>query len=635
MSIAPVSLGTIADVIPTNVIVPPIDYTSRDYTSIINDLLTLIPSYLPEWTDRSPGDFGIVLLELFAYVGDILNYYSDRIANEAFIATAQQRQSVLNLANLLDYTPHGNVAATTTLQFTLNGGVGPVPQPILVPANTQVSTTLSGTSMVVFETQSDLWIYGDGIVTTLNATGTGLAGQQYVLGDATKPWPTYYNPTGSGVTQIVQVGATTYTMAPGNSFVGQAAAATMYTIINGNTVLFGGGTTQSPGAIPANGAAIVINYGMTALTAGNPPTPATQYAGTVSAINGTSSVGEGIGISDGTPNQYYTLFNTPVVDGSITVYVDEGGGPTAWIYHQRLVDAFASEGAYTLSVDANGVVTVSFGDNITGRIPAPGAMITATYLMGGGSIGNVASGSLVQISSGTDPTVTAVTNTVPATGGADVETIDHIRIHAPMSITAINRAVTLDDYAALVLNIPSIAKAATLSTAYNAVSVYIHPAGDFISDPTALGNRVSALIPTITNSAYTGYMDDKKMVGTSIAVIPPQYNKAGVLQTGYVPIDIAATIQVLPQYHQSTVSSAAQAAIQNLLLFSVVDFGWRVTLSSLYHAIMEVEGIDYVVVTVLCRDEVTPQTCADVQCAVYEIPQCHAVTITANGGVVY
>jgi len=83
------------------------------------------------------------------------------------------------------------------------------------------------------------------------------------------------------------------------------------------------------------------------------------------------------------------------------------------------------------------------------------------------------------------------------------------------------------------------------------------------------------------------------------------------------------------------VSSAAQAAIQNLLLFSVVDFGWRVTLSSLYHAIMEVEGIDYVVVTVLCRDEVTPQTCADVQCAVYEIPQCHAVTITANGGVVY
>ena len=135
MSIAPVSLGTISDVIPTGIAVPPIDYTSRDYASLVNDLLTLIPSYLPEWTDRSPGDFGIVLIELFAYMGDILNFYSDRVANESFIATAQQRQSVLNLASLLDYTPHGNVAATVQLQFTINSPS----QPVLIPANsTQV-----------------------------------------------------------------------------------------------------------------------------------------------------------------------------------------------------------------------------------------------------------------------------------------------------------------------------------------------------------------------------------------------------------------------------------------------------------------------------------------------------------------
>jgi len=644
MSIAPVSLGTIADVIPdgTNIIVPPIDYTSRDYTSIISDLLTLIPSYLPEWTDRSPGDFGIVLLELFAYVGDILNYYSDRIANEAFIATAQQRQSILNLAALLDYTPHGNVAATVSLpsgpgglQFTVNQ---PCPQPVLIPARTQVSTTLMGNDSVVFETSQDLWIYGDGIYSTLNATGTGLASQQFVLADTTKVWPTYYFTGGSG-NQIVLVGGVQWTLAPGNSFVGQAAAATMYTIINGNTVLFGGGTTQSPGAVPGNGTAILVYYSTTALTPGSPvtavPTPATQYNGQTSAINGSSTVGEGIGLSDGTPNQNYTLFNTPVVDGSVVISVDEGGGPTTWIYHPRLVDAFASEAAYTLSTDANGVVTVSFGDNIAGRIPAPGGYITATYLVGGGAIGNLASGSLTQLASAASSFITAVTNTVPATGGADAESIDHIRTHAPMSITAINRAVTLDDYAALVLNIASIAKAATLSTAYNAVNIYIHPSGDFIPDPVALGNRVASMLPSITNTNYTGYMDDKKMVGTSINIIAPQYNRNGTLQTGYVPIDITATIQVLPQYHQSTVQSAAQAAVQNLLLFSVVDFGWRITLSSVYHALMEVEGVDYVNVTVLCRDEVTPQTCADVQCAVYEIPQAHAITVNANGGVIY
>lgn len=634
MSMSPVSLGTIADVIPTSIVVPPIDYTSRDYTSLISDMLTLIPSYLPEWTDRSPGDFGIVLLELFAYVGDILNYYSDRIANEAFIATAQQRQSVLNLAALLDYTPHGNVAATTVLLFTIGS---PNPQPVLIPKNTQVSTTLTGAQAVVFETTQDLWIYGDGIYGTLNSTGTGMAAQQYVLSDPTQPWPTYIY--AGGTNSIVIVGGVQWTLAPSNSFVGQAAAATMYTVTNGNTVVFGGGTTGSPGAVPGNGTPILIYFSTTALTPGSPvtavPTPTAQYNGQVAAIQGVSNLGEGIGISDGTPNQNYTLFSTPVVDGSVTIYVDEGNGPVTWIYHQRLVDAFATEQAYTLSVDANGVMTVSFGDNIAGQVPTPGAFISADYLVGGGAIGNVAVKSLTQLTTAASSAITSVTNTIPATGGADVESLDHIRLHAPMSITAINRAVTLDDYAALVLNNASIGKASTLSTAYNAVNLYVHPTGDFISDATVLANRVAVLLPSITNSNYTGYMDDKKMVGTSIAVIPPQYNKNGALQTGYVPIDITAAVQVLPQYHQSTVQATAQAAVQNLLLFSVVDFGWRITLSSIYHTLMEVEGVDYVNVSVLCRDEVTPQTCADIQCAIYEIPQAHTITISASGGVIY
>ena len=85
--------------------VPSIDYTSRDYASILSDMTTLIPNFSPNWTNRDPADFGMTLLELFSYMGDILNYYIDRAANEAFIATATQRSSVLQIANLLGYTP--------------------------------------------------------------------------------------------------------------------------------------------------------------------------------------------------------------------------------------------------------------------------------------------------------------------------------------------------------------------------------------------------------------------------------------------------------------------------------------------------------------------------------------------------
>jgi uncharacterized phage protein gp47/JayE len=625
MSVAPVSLGTISDVIPTGINVPPIDYTSRDYASLVNDLLTLIPSYMPEWTDRSPGDFGIVLIELFAYMGDILNFYSDRVANESFIATAQQRQSILNLATLLDYTPHGNVAANATLQFTINAPSAPV----LIPANsTQVATI--GSTPVIFETTQDLWIFGDGVTHTVTATSNGQPNQVIVLqaADPNPPHTPWYIFNGGNGNQTVTVGATTWTLAPGNSFAGVASTATVFTVVQGNIIQFGNGTN---GAIPANGSTISVQY---------QPAPPSTYSGLVPAMNGQSTLGEGIGISDGTPAQKFTLFNTPVIDGSVVVYVDEGSGPLPWQYFQRIVDAFSSDPAYTLSTDANGVVTVGFGDNIAGRIPAPGALITADYMVGGGSIGNVAASTLTQLQNGPG-NITTVTNPQPASGGADVETTDHIRIHAPLSITAINRAVSLDDYSALTLNIPQIAKAAATSTAYNAVNVYIHPAGDFFgfgNDPittvAALNAAVGALAPSVTNSAYTGYLDDKKMVTTSVVVVAPQYSKAGVLSTGYVPCNVTASVQVLPQYQNAAVQSAAIAAIKNLFLFSVVDFGYRVSLSSVYHAIMNVEGVDYVNVTALFRNEVAT-TVGDIVCAVYEIPQAYQINVTANGGINY
>ena len=118
---------------------------------------------------------------------------------------------------------------------------------------------------------------------------------------------------------------------------------------------------------------------------------------------------------------------------------------------------------------------MTFGDSITGQIPSPGATITADYMVGGGSVGNVAANTITQVENGPE-NIVSVTNPSPASGGADVESVDHIRIHAPLSITAINRAVTLDDYAALSLNVPSITKASAQSTSYNA-SRSVHPSG--------------------------------------------------------------------------------------------------------------------------------------------------------------
>ena len=56
-------------------------------------------------TDRRSDDTAITVLELWAALADVLTFYQERIANEAFLRTARERDSVLRLARLLDYHP--------------------------------------------------------------------------------------------------------------------------------------------------------------------------------------------------------------------------------------------------------------------------------------------------------------------------------------------------------------------------------------------------------------------------------------------------------------------------------------------------------------------------------------------------
>ncbi|HUR63774.1 MAG TPA: putative baseplate assembly protein [Candidatus Thermoplasmatota archaeon] len=74
------------------------------------------------WTARQDGDVGMVVLDMAATVADILTFYQERIANEALLRTAVERDSVLRLAALLDYRPNPGLAATTLLAFTLEKG---------------------------------------------------------------------------------------------------------------------------------------------------------------------------------------------------------------------------------------------------------------------------------------------------------------------------------------------------------------------------------------------------------------------------------------------------------------------------------------------------------------------------------
>jgi len=130
--------------------VPQVDYTSRDYQAIRDDMIGLIDNFAPQWTSRDSSDFGVVLIELFSYMGDLLNYYIDRAANEAFLSTATQRETVINIARLLNYTPTNVLAASGQVKFFNDTNAA-----IDIPANTLVATEPDQDgNRVLFETQT-------------------------------------------------------------------------------------------------------------------------------------------------------------------------------------------------------------------------------------------------------------------------------------------------------------------------------------------------------------------------------------------------------------------------------------------------------------------------------------------------
>jgi hypothetical protein len=84
-----------------------------------------LPSKLPEWQDfTNEADFGNVMLQLFAQMGDIISYYQDRVANESFLATARTRRSAIEHLKLIGYRLATASPANATLSITTSDTTG-------------------------------------------------------------------------------------------------------------------------------------------------------------------------------------------------------------------------------------------------------------------------------------------------------------------------------------------------------------------------------------------------------------------------------------------------------------------------------------------------------------------------------
>lgn len=114
-----------------------VDYTDKDFDSVRARLIALRKSVFPEWTDEDTANFGNLLVEMMAFVADVLSYYGDAHAREAHLVTAQLRKSVIARARDLGYRMKTASAATAVERFTL---AAPPQAPVRISAGSIVRT---------------------------------------------------------------------------------------------------------------------------------------------------------------------------------------------------------------------------------------------------------------------------------------------------------------------------------------------------------------------------------------------------------------------------------------------------------------------------------------------------------------
>ena len=477
-------------VTPASNIPVSVDYTGRDYYSLREAMIARVQDRIPEWTASDPADFGVALVEAFAYLGDVVSYYIDRTANEAFLATAVQRQSILNLAQNYGYIPAGYRQATVDVTFSNSSEAD-----VTIPQG----TVLSG-AVVIADTVQTLYFTTNADITVDAAVG-------------------------------VTPGTATVSASEGRSVVLVAANSTTY--------------------------------------------------------------GELIGTSNGTPDMEFELGETPVVDGSVEVYVQDGDVYSKWTQVQHLIDYGPSDLVYTVLLNENDIVSINFGDGVSGAIPTTYSEIRSKYTVGGGSLGNISANTIdtiyyVEGFSEAETTalqsIVTVTNASVGVGGSDPESNNQIRVAAPSSIRSGNRAVTIKDFSDIALSVSGVGKANATASIWTSVTVYIAPSRtaldtdpapglDENGDPTAEYVRIKA---GVENS-----LTNKTLIGTSVTVQPPTY------------VDAVVSIQygIIGQYTSAEVEANVKTALLTGFGYLGVNFQDTIYPQDIEFVIQQAPGV--------------------------------------------
>ncbi|KOU38025.1 baseplate J family protein [Streptomyces sp. WM4235] len=265
--------------------------------------------------------------------------------------------------------------------------------------------------------------------------------------------------------------------------------------------------------------------------------------GTTRAVHAETVHDEALGEATGLPGQRLRLTHAPVVadDPPLLLQTADDDGWQDWQVVPHFAASRPDDHHVTLEA-ATG--EIAFGPAVRepdgslrqyGAVAPKGAVVRAhRYRTGGGRGGNVARGA-VQVLRTSIPYVAEVVNREAARGGVDGETVEEAKLRAPITLRAQDRAVTLRDYEELARRAaPETARITCLEGeegTHGAYAVRVLVVPQAVPDP---GGRLrfEQLVPgDALLSRITRHLDERRLIGTRLAVGPPYYQGVTVVAT--------------------------------------------------------------------------------------------------------
>lgn len=628
---------------------PALDYLAKDYQSFRRLMVDLIAERNPSWQERLPADLGMTVVELLAYAADYLSYFQDAgPGTEGYLDTCLHRISATRHGRLIDYAmgqgrnaatfvhleggagANGIVPAATKVAslvaVPLQDAVSP-PGPIM-PASADFDGDPALADTLVFELKADtrvLEIHNELRIHTwhdrlcclskdakelfLYRDSAGIAvrpdlraGEYVLLEEVRSPTTGLTADADSRHRQVLLIGSVEIT---------EDAAFT--SAVAGDVLT--PRTNPADPALPllrvafAKGEALKFAPCISAETVDHRVIqPVTVARGNIAAVdhgrgmvrdtqNGSLALPD-MG-SGRWPIPEFALPDAPVTrnpEPAVQLDITFPGEPAAetWTPVPNLLDSQPFDQHFVVETDDDGASFLRFGDDQYGRRPFDAERVVGRYRIGNGQLGNAGWGTLVHLVDPgvVIPAITRIWQPLPASGGEEPETIEHVRQIAPEAFRAIQfRAVTERDWEEMALRHPDVAAAKASfrwTGSWHTVFIAIHPVD--AANLRRLPGGGTELQPDFAR-VIKAHVTRFKLAGYDLNI------RAAI----YVPLEIDIRICVRDGHFRGDVLVEVQHVLSNRrfadgttgFFFPLrFGFGSAVYLSQLYAAVSAVEGVN-------------------------------------------